>query len=159
MKIALTGHTKRFGKHIKKYLEDKGHTVIGFSRSNGYNINYDYKKIALESAECDMFINNTNSYDGQARILIEYYNLYKDTDKTIVCIGTEITKYPNTKHLHEYLNKKSLLDMVNLFKDKGLNIKYLSWGYWKCDITNDHPELLDPTTMEEALNEILDTNS
>ena len=38
MKIALTGHTKGIGNAIKQLLENE-HEIVGFSRTNGYNIN------------------------------------------------------------------------------------------------------------------------
>ena len=38
MKIAITGHTKGIGQAIYDLLGQE-HDVIGYSRSNGYNIN------------------------------------------------------------------------------------------------------------------------
>jgi nucleoside-diphosphate-sugar epimerase len=36
MKIAITGHTQGLGQAFFNHFQS--HTVIGFSRSNGYNI-------------------------------------------------------------------------------------------------------------------------
>ena len=37
MKIALTGHTNGLGAEILKYFSSN-HSILGFSRSNGYDI-------------------------------------------------------------------------------------------------------------------------
>ena len=38
MKVAITGHTKGLGASLKKVFEETGHSVIGFSKSTGYDI-------------------------------------------------------------------------------------------------------------------------
>ena len=58
MKIAITGHTKGIGKAIAGlYYTDE---VVGFSRSNGYDISVEesISRIVAESIECDIFVNN-----------------------------------------------------------------------------------------------------
>ena len=57
MKIAITGHTQGIGKRAYDRLCPD---IIGFSRSNGYDITNsgDQKRIIEESKDCDIFINN-----------------------------------------------------------------------------------------------------
>lgn len=60
MKIGITGHTRGIGKAISEYFTNSGHEVLGFSRSNGYDLtNDDQKNLALkEILNCDIFVNN-----------------------------------------------------------------------------------------------------
>jgi NADP-dependent 3-hydroxy acid dehydrogenase YdfG len=60
LKIAITGHTSGFGKYITQELE-KEHEVIGFSKTNGYNLNTDVKNIIAECRDVDILINNACS--------------------------------------------------------------------------------------------------
>ena len=58
MKVAITGHTKGIGRAIADlYYTDE---VVGFSRSNGYDISVEesISRIITESLECDIFVNN-----------------------------------------------------------------------------------------------------
>ena len=49
MKYAITGHTSGIGKALyENYLPN----AIGFSRSNGFNISTDIRKIIHESKNC-----------------------------------------------------------------------------------------------------------
>ena len=66
MKIAITGHSKGIGKACFDVLS-KDHEVIGFSRSNGFNINQP-RKIFIASINCDVFINNAYIMDTKDQI-------------------------------------------------------------------------------------------
>ena len=93
MKIAITGHTQGLGQAFFKYFQL--HTVIGFSRSNGYNIANpaDRNKILDEIKDFDIFINNAyNNYDdSQLQLLMDVYNIWKGTDKIIINISSRYT--------------------------------------------------------------------
>ena len=82
MKVAITGHTKGLGQAFFKHFQS--HTVIGFSRSNGYNIANpaDRNKILDEIKDVDLFINNAynNFDDSQLQLLIDVYNIWQGTD-------------------------------------------------------------------------------
>ena len=93
MKIGITGHSKGIGKAIADLLTSQGHTVIGFSRSNGYNIrDTAIRKLVVEqSADCDVFINNAYSYGAQTELLKKLIPLWKGTDKLIINIGSKVT--------------------------------------------------------------------
>ena len=36
--VGITGHTKGFGKHIKAKCIQEGYDVVGFSRTNGFDL-------------------------------------------------------------------------------------------------------------------------
>lgn len=88
MKIAITGHTKGLGKTICNIHGE--HDIIGFSRSNGFDITvkeHRMKMIEL-SQDCDVFINNAYDKFGQIELLYDLYGSWKNKNKTIVTIGS-----------------------------------------------------------------------
>lgn len=95
MKIAITGHTSGIGKALFGYFVAS--TPIGFSKSNGYNINHieDRKKIVNQSMDCDIFINNaySNGTNSQLYLLQEMHNAWQDQDKLIINISSRITDF------------------------------------------------------------------
>jgi len=144
MIIGLTGHTKGFGPLIKNHFEDKGNTVIGFSRTNGYDIKSRSSRDKILDHEFDILINNAVSGFGQTALLVQC--CIKDIN--IVSIGSNITQLETVslKYRKEWISKCNLLECY-----KGLNWgKYISWGYHN-GITDDYPELLDNTTIDQAL--------
>lgn len=90
MKVAITGHSKGLGKALKNCFESNGHTVMGFSRSNGYDISNcnDRSNIVTESAECDVFINNAWFPDVQQLMLSEVCDAFENTNKVIINISS-----------------------------------------------------------------------
>jgi short-subunit dehydrogenase len=79
MKIAITGHTKGIGKAIAGlYYTDE---VVGFSRSNGYDISKpeDVKSIIKTSIEqdCENDITNLEKENKLLRLKIENIRLHK----------------------------------------------------------------------------------
>ena len=92
MKIAITGHSKGIGKACYDVLSND-HDVIGFSRSNGFNIK-EPKKIITASIGCDVFINNAYCGMAQVAILNNLWNFWsRDKSKTVVNISS-LSKYP-----------------------------------------------------------------
>ena len=87
MKIALTGHSNGLGQALFEFLSQK-YEVIGFSRSNGYDIknNSDREKIIKESKDCDIFINLVHNYYHQADLLFEFHRAWSGEKKLIICI-------------------------------------------------------------------------
>ena len=95
MKISITGHTKGIGKAIYNVLSEE-HDVIGFSRSNGFNIS-DPRKIFVASIGCDVFINNAYIMDtkDQINLFNMFFEQWKDDpNKFIVNIGSKSKYYP-----------------------------------------------------------------
>jgi hypothetical protein len=113
IKVAITGHSKNIGKYI---FDSVSPNVIGFSRSNGYDITKkeDRKRIIKESADCDVFINNAPAKFGQSELCLELWHEWKDTKKVIVNVGSRIAEEHivlNQDYLHllEYsMHKRTL---------------------------------------------------
>lgn len=93
MKVAITGHTKGLGLACAKLFEKHGHTIVGLSRSNGFDLKNTEQIIATVSG-CDVFINNAYHDDYQAALLNDLFHIWANTDKTIITIGSIITVYP-----------------------------------------------------------------
>src|ERR1700681_89274 len=75
MKIAITGHTRGIGQSLASHFSAYHNEVIGFSRSNGYNIVkfVDRQRIIEASQDADVFINNVNHGFCQSDLLWELY--------------------------------------------------------------------------------------
>ena len=93
MKVLVTGGNRGLGKSLTDFFQ-----ADSVSRSNGYDITCDYKKIAEISKDYDIFINN--AFDGppqetwanfaQTNLLMSVYDLWKESNKSglIVNIGS-----------------------------------------------------------------------
>lgn len=92
MKIGITGHTHGIGKSTFELLSNNGHTVTGFSRQNGYDIDSveNRNKILKEIQDFDVFINNAFSMN-QTTLLTELINLWDGKDKLIINLGSKVT--------------------------------------------------------------------
>lgn len=105
MKIAITGHTGGIGKGLFDLLSSHGHEVIGFSRSNGYNIND--KKIRQgiinQIKDSDVFINNAYSGLAQVELLKDIIPLWTDTDKQIININSKASLTPSRFFTENYI--------------------------------------------------------
>lgn len=129
MNIGITGHTKGVGKSIFDELS-LNYNIIGFSRSNGYDIQNVKKILSIEN-EIDVFINNAHYEIFQSHLFYEFFNKWVDMEKTIINInsssihqsGAWNPKYvANKKHLndithsliHKYPNKKVRVINLNL---------------------------------------------
>jgi len=90
MKLAITGHTSGLGKSIYNYSIEQDIDVIGFSRSNGFDItNRDDRKRLIDTVtHCDVFINNAYDRYGQLDLLYELYDEWKNSKKLIVTVGS-----------------------------------------------------------------------
>jgi short-subunit dehydrogenase len=58
-KVAITGHTRGIGASLTQKLSSECN-VLGFSRSNGYDISKDEDLIRIidETLDCEVFVNN-----------------------------------------------------------------------------------------------------
>lgn len=147
MIYSITGHTSGIGKALFQSLP----TSRGFSRSNGYDINvkHDRMRIIEESNDCNIFINNAQDEFGQTLLLLDMFRCWKNTNKTIINIGSIIaedaTVLKNYEHLLEYqIQKKSLRILHNdlLKLDTMLTLKYVCFGYVGTDrILKKYPNM------------------
>ena len=92
MKVAITGHSKGIGKALKDCFESNGHVVLGFSRSNGYDIVSPQCRanIVAELATCEIFINNAWAANAQQLMLAEACEAFMNTNKVIVNISSKL---------------------------------------------------------------------
>lgn len=80
--IAITGHTNGFGKYMFERLP-----AIGFSRSNGYDIN-NPQKIVEAIKGYSIFINNAASGFAQTQLLYAAFESWQHENKLIINIGS-----------------------------------------------------------------------
>ena len=112
MKIAITGHTSGLGKSFYHECINRGHTVQGFSRSNGYDLR-DYSKVGKmidKIQDFDLFINNAKPDYAQTQIL--YRLVRSSTCNMIVNIGSKVIESPpnwTDTFLLEYFTQKIAL--------------------------------------------------
>lgn len=145
MKFAITGHTKGLGAAIVRQLS-YGHSVVGFSKSTGYNIldKEDRKLIIEQSHDCHVFVNNAHRGYSQTELLYELWDAWKDQSKLIVNIGSNTTDsikpFP-----HQYVAEKIALEkaneqLANLNMPCKVSIYRFGWIGTERVINNYHPE-------------------
>lgn len=123
MKIGITGHSDSLGKGLFDFLR-KNHEVIGFSRSNGYDLK-NYKNILTDVVDLDVFINNTYHPNLQQKIFEELFDLWKEKDKTIFNVLTSAIF--NNGSFDDYRESKlnlqtSALKLINSNLDKKVRV-------------------------------------
>jgi hypothetical protein len=133
MKVAITGHTSGIGKCIYERLTPD---VVGFSLSNGYNINdqSDRNRIIIESINCDIFINNASDSFGQTLLFLELFQEWKNNpNKTIINVGSRIAEVKilpyNKQDLLKYQAEKLILKEMSSRVIGLCKIKYKWFGY------------------------------
>lgn len=70
--VAITGHTRGIGQKISEYYSKNGYEIVGFSRSNGYDISNDIdrQKILDKSIASDIFINNAMFFNDDSQTIL-----------------------------------------------------------------------------------------
>jgi short-subunit dehydrogenase len=148
MKIAITGHTEGIGNDIYLNLI-KEYDVIGFSRSNGFDIK-NVDKIIEQLENCDVFINNAYEKNYQTILFESIFDKWKFLPKTIINMNSSCV-YHSSDWSPEYANSKKELKEVSLnaignYKNK------------KVRVINLYPSTLSTHTGFESLNK-LDTEN
>jgi hypothetical protein len=159
----ITGHTYGFGKYIAERLITNGHLVVGVSRSTGFDLtnNSDLVRAVKSFSDCDVIINNTSAGHRQTVLLEQLRLRYLPFSKTIVNIGSWITQV-ESHAVHEidveqYIDKSMLQRLSNSIGSAGHLLKsvYLTWGFHPGNsILDRYPQLLDNTTIEQAVEEL-----
>jgi hypothetical protein len=123
MNIAITGHTSGLGKS----LYDSLNNTIGFSRSNGYDIEYNIDDIVADCSGVDIFINNAyNSFD-QVELLYALFDKYPNMQ--IINISSNSSDGIKNK-IHKYAINKAALDKASeQFFALGYNTTNLKFGW------------------------------
>ena len=151
IKIAITGHTKGLGAEIFKHLESTD-TVIGFSRSNGYDSKspLDRRKILKASMDADVLVNLVHNYYHQTDLLLEFFKAWENKNKLIINISSAVvvddTWGQDRLDFIEYKNQKKSLESM---------AKYLSQRQVKPMITNYRISEINFSTDVHNLNNII----
>ena len=120
MKIAITGHKRGIGQQFAEQLRDKGHEIVGISRSDGENIRRTVHTASLIEP-CDMFINNAISFYAQTELLFEVWHRWRDTNKIIWNISTKVCEEDRDEQIDgltmresmQYRNTKMSLELAH----------------------------------------------
>lgn len=154
MKIAITGHSRGIGAGVAGAL--RGHEIIGFSRSNGYDISKfaSQRKIIKESLDADVFVNNAWIGFHQVEMFDRIYDEWKfESGKTIVNINSR-ARYGRMDVPNIYrTSKKELAKHADCSRmwDKKCRIININPGYVYTEMVENH-QLSHALTVEECAN-------
>jgi|TARA_B100001094_G_scaffold323623_1_gene374827 short-subunit dehydrogenase len=122
MKIAITGHKKGIGKAFAEQLLERGHEIVGISRSDGENIRRTAHTASLIEP-CDMLINNAISFYAQTELLFEVWHRWQDIKEThyIWNISTKLCEQDHDidikgitfRESMQYRNQKMSLELAH----------------------------------------------
>ncbi len=106
MRVAITGHTGGLGLAFLHYFQNKNSLVLGFSRSNGYDISKidDIQRILDQVKYFDIFVNNAY-HENQLVLLEKIFSLWRGQDKLIINVSSRYINEPNS-----YSHNKSKQD-------------------------------------------------
>lgn len=121
MKIGITGQTKGLGKSMYDKLITLHH-VIGFSRTNGYDVQSS-NKIIEKLENCDVFINNVYYQTTQSDLFLKLFEKWKDLEKTIININSSSIHQSGAWSPLYVANKKHLNNITQSLIDKYPNKK------------------------------------
>ena len=157
MIYGLTGHTYGFGKYIADRLIADGHSVVGVSRSTGFDLtnDSDLARAVKSFSDCDVIINNSSAGHRQSVLLKQLRSTYLTSAKTIVNVGSWITRV-DSQSIHgvdvEHYIDKWLLQLMSNSTDT----VYLTWGFHPGNpILDRYPQLQDSTTVEQAVDQLI----
>ncbi len=96
LNIAITGHTKGIGNSIYNKFKNSHHNIVGYSRSNGFDISNELVQDQLikDCQNIDVFINNAYAPKAQTLLLEKFIHMWKGTDKLIVNLSSKLVFYP-----------------------------------------------------------------
>lgn len=159
MEIAVTGHTSGIGKCLYERLSPN---IIGFSLSNGYDITLKSDRLRIIDAveNCNIFVNNAPAGFAQTLLFLELYEKWKNSDKTIINVGSriaEIFTLPEShRHLLQYQAEKLILKEMSLRVQGKCKVKYKWFGYVGTEkILQKYPNMTDYITENQAVDIIL----
>jgi hypothetical protein len=122
MKIVITGHKHGIGKAFAEQLAEKGHEIVGISRSDGENIRRTVHTAGLIEP-CELFINNAISFYAQTELLFEVWHKWqphKDVHyiwniSTKLCANSHDQKINGLtmRESMQYRNQKTSLELAH----------------------------------------------
>jgi NADP-dependent 3-hydroxy acid dehydrogenase YdfG len=157
MKVAITGHSRHIGKALTELFTSQGHSVVGFSRSNGYDISNSQSvaNIVKQSTDCDVFVNNACSGFYQNNVFEEIFTAWQhEPGKTIVNISSR-AKYwaaPSADLNTYYMSKKQLNHSAykKMYQKNRCKVITINPGY-----VSDEPHSSKPTITTAQLAETI----
>jgi len=131
MIIGITGHTSGIGKGLYDFYRDRGHTVTGFSRSNGYDLSTEeaINKVATYAVKnCDVFFNNAYADMAQVKLMYKIHPFWENnSDKTHVVVGSRAGDFLHNKPQYYAVAKSAIDDAAEQLRPLGkyhlVNIK------------------------------------
>ena len=135
-KIAITGHSKGIGEALTKLYTEAGHEVLGFSRSNGFDLfTEEGRDAVLTHDDCDIFINNAFADASQITLFKAFYEKWRyDNTKTIVNINSRAKYGPIAGREYSMVKKMLHKEWVKILEDHGDRL---------CRIININPGYVD----------------
>lgn len=141
MKISITGHTSGIGLALFNYYTEKGNEVIGFSRSNGYDLGVEsnISKVIKETKDCDVFFNNAYYELAQVKLLYGLHMLWQNNPKKTMIVTSSRSADFIDYRTSGYTLMKSTLDTA--IKQCQFSSKYhllnFKPGYTNTPMTTD----------------------
>ena len=124
-KIAIIGHTKGIGKAISDLYKSKKYTVVGLSRSNGYDLATAQEKIMEQIEDCGLVVINAHDGKGQLNLLKRIYGRHHfDSMKVAVITSTSGTEQGKDSDIEdkEYVKycgiKKELIEYIGELQEE-----------------------------------------
>jgi short-subunit dehydrogenase len=105
MKVYILGKSRGLGHELSQLFEKDGYQVVGFDRSNGFDIEHSWSDIISSIEDNSLIILNAYANGSQKQIL---ENLVSKKSK-IVVMGSIASKYPDPS-MPTYSNHKMELD-------------------------------------------------
>ena len=128
MKVAITGNTKGIGKALSEYFSNKNCEIIGFSKTDGYDISKKTVRdtILKQLDNFDIFVNNAynNFDDSQELLLKDILDCWKDQEKIVINISSRWTDGDSEYCVH----KRSLDQLCEKYKSSKVYIINLKPG-------------------------------
>ena len=100
-KIAVIGHTKGIGKAIADLYKRKKYEIVGLSRTTGYDLETDQRKIIEKLVDCELIVLNAYAKFGQYELLKKIYSEFHHHYKKVVVI-TSTSGTPQGKDEDNY---------------------------------------------------------
>lgn len=164
MKIVITGHTSGVGEATFSLLKSLGHTVIGLSRSNNYDIN-DVDRVVnkIIAEDPDVFINNAYSKNTQTEILKKVYEKFSNKEKFIINVCSVASLIPtchedyNMEYASDKRNQRVFCEKVNFdyskkdFNNVKCRLTNLNFDYTKTNFKSKHDKRKYPNLLPQEV--------
>ena len=149
MKIGITGHTKGIGKTLFESLCDEKREIFGYSRSNGWDITKDIKRIYEDAREHDLFINNAQSQYYQAQLHSYFYR--EGYEGRMISIGSMGSEYNLQFKNHPYaIQKVALAETNSQLYMMGYNVSLINLAYVDTENTRQMAERMKHGALHMA---------